>query len=58
MSSSTQRLKNIKHSIEDIEYILNMVDFKITQAVEDSIIEDVLRIDLPIIKKIADTELQ
>ena len=115
MSSSTQRLKNIKHSIEDIEYILNMVDFKITQAVEDkilkpairmhiikiaeqfsklkddnafhvlekfsnndlkgisavrnfiahdydsvddSIIEDVLRINLPIIKKIVDTELQ
>lgn len=43
MSSPQQRLRNIKNSIDDIEFILNSVEFKITQAIEDKILKPAIR---------------
>ena len=37
MSKAKQRLLKIKESLEDIEFILDEFDFKITQAVENRI---------------------
>ena len=46
MSSPQQRLKNIKNAIEDIEFILHSVDFKITQAIEDKILKPAIRMHI------------
>ncbi len=46
MSSPQQRLKNIKNSIDDIEFILNSVEFKITQAIEDKILKPAIRMHI------------
>ncbi len=46
MSSGLDRLGSIKQSIEDIEFILNEVDFKITKVVEDVIFKPAIRMHL------------
>lgn len=46
MSSPQQRLKNIKNSIDDIEFILNSVEFKISQAIEDKILKPAIRMHI------------
>lgn len=46
MSSPKQRLTSIKKSIEDIEYILHSVKFKITTAIEDKILKPAIRMHI------------
>ncbi len=46
MSSPQQRLKNIKNSIDDIEFILNSVEFKISQVIEDKILKPAIRMHI------------
>lgn len=46
MSSPQQRLKNIKNSIDDIEFILNSVEFKISQAIEDKILKPAIKMHI------------
>lgn len=46
MSSPQQRLKNIKNSIDDIEFILNSIEFKISQAIEDKILKPAIRMHI------------
>jgi uncharacterized protein with HEPN domain len=46
MSSGTNRLNKIIHCIEDIEFILNEKDLKITQAIEDKIIKPAIRMNI------------
>ena len=46
MSSGTNRLKKIIDCIDDIEFILNERDLKITQAIEDKIIKPAIRMNI------------
>ena len=46
MSKSLFRVENIIQSIEDIEFILDDLDLKITQAIENKIIKPAIRMHL------------
>ena len=46
MSKAKQRLLKIKESLEDIEFILDEFDFKITQAVENRILKPAIRMHI------------
>ena len=46
MSSAINRLQKIHKSIEDIEFIVNEHDFKITHAIEDKIIKPAIRMHI------------
>ena len=46
MSNKIQILNNIINSLEDIEYILHSVDFKITKAIEDKILKPAVRMHI------------
>jgi len=46
MSSALNRLKKIITCIDDIEFILNGEDLKITQAIEDKIIKPAIRMNI------------
>ena len=46
MSDSLLRIENIIKSIEDIEYILDDFDVKITKAIENKIIKPAIRMHL------------
>lgn len=46
MSSGLNRLEKILNCIEDIEFILNDKDLKITQAIEDKIIKPAIRMNI------------
>jgi len=46
MSSAFQRLQKILESIEDIEFILNEHDLKITTAIETKIIKPAIRMNI------------
>jgi len=46
MSKFLDRVRNIVTSIEDIEFILNDVDMKITEAIENKIIKPAIRMHI------------
>ncbi len=46
MSKAKERLKNILNSIEDIEFIINNPDIKITTAIENKLIKPAIRMNL------------
>ena len=46
MSKAIRRLHKIKEAIEDIEFILNEVDFKVTIAIENRIIKPAIRMHI------------
>ena len=46
MSSSANRLKKIVDCINDIDFILNDKELKITQAIEDKIIKPAIRMNI------------
>ncbi len=46
MSSGIDRLKKIYRCIEDIEFILNNEDMKITQVIEDKLIKPAVRMNI------------
>ena len=46
MSKGIQRLDKIVEAIEDIEFILNSKELKITQAIEDKIIKPAIRMNI------------
>jgi len=46
MSKAKYRLNKILKAIEDIDYILNEVDFKITKAIEDSILKPAIKMHI------------
>ena len=46
MSSSSNRLNKIVDCINDIEFILNEKNLKITQAIEDKIIKPAIRMNI------------
>jgi len=46
MSSAFNRLQKIYDCIEDIEFILNMNEMKITHAIEDKIIKPAIRMNI------------
>lgn len=46
MSSAINRLQKIYTSIEDIEFILNTNDIKITHAIEDKLIKPAVRMNI------------
>ena len=46
MCKATQRLDKIANAIEDIEFILNENNIKITQAIEDKIIKPAIRMNI------------
>ena len=46
MSKGIQRLDKILEAIEDIEFILNSKELKITQAIEDKIIKPAIRMNI------------
>ncbi len=46
MSKAKRRLQKIKKSLEDIEFILNEVDFKVTKAIEDAILKPAMRMHI------------
>jgi len=46
MSKGKQRLLKIKKSLEDIAFILDDVDFKITRAIEDRILKPAIRMHI------------
>ena len=46
MSSGIDRLKKIYECIENIEFILNNEDMKITQAIEDKLIKPAVRMNI------------
>jgi len=46
MSSVIERLNKIVNCIDDIEFILNEKDLKITQAIEDKIIKPAIRMNI------------
>ncbi|HUH41513.1 MAG TPA: HepT-like ribonuclease domain-containing protein [Sulfurimonas sp.] len=49
MSSGINRLQRIYECIEDIEFILNTQDLKITHAIQDKIIKPAVRMNIVII---------
>ena len=46
MSKGKRRLQKIENSLEDIEFILDGVDFKITKAIEDKILKPAVRMHI------------
>lgn len=46
MSKALSRLRKIKSAIEDIEFILEGLDFKVTSAVENRLIKPALRMHI------------
>jgi len=46
MSKHYQRLLNIKESLEDIEFILKDIDFKITKAIQNRILKPAIRMHI------------
>ena len=46
MSKAKRRLQKINDSIEDIEFILHKVDFKVTKAIENSILKPAIRMHI------------
>ena len=46
MSKSNQRLLSIKQSFEDIDFILQSKEFKITTAIEDKILKPAIRMHI------------
>lgn len=46
MSKAIERLMSIQKSLEDIEYILHQVDFKITTVIEDRILKPAIRMHI------------
>lgn len=46
MSKALRRLRKIKETIEDIEFILEEVDFKVTKAIENRIIKPAIRMHI------------
>jgi len=46
MSKSLERVENIVKSIEDIEFILDDSDIKLTQAIENKIIKPAIRMHI------------
>lgn len=46
MSKAIQRLFNIKQSLEDIEFILKELDFKITVAIENKVVKPAIRMHI------------
>ena len=46
MSNGFERLAKISHCIDDIEFILNEKDLKITQAIRDKIIKPAIRMNI------------
>ena len=46
MSKTYGRLISIKQSLEDITFVLNQSDFKITQSIEDKILKPALRMHI------------
>lgn len=46
MSSAEQRLQKIYECIENIEFILNTHDIKVTTAIEDKIIKPAIRMNI------------
>lgn len=46
MSSGLDRLNKIRNCIDDIDFILNDKDLKITQAIEDKIIKPAIRMNI------------
>lgn len=46
MSKTYGRLLGIKQSLEDVAFILNQNDFKITQSVEDKILKPAIRMHI------------
>ena len=46
MSKVKQRLLKIKESMDDIDFILNGVDFKITEAIENRIFKPAIRMNI------------
>ena len=46
MSKYYQRLVNIKESLEDIEFILKDIDFKITKAIQNKILKPAIRMHI------------
>lgn len=46
MSKARERVENIVKSIEDIEFILEDFDVKLTQAIENKIIKPAIRIHI------------
>ena len=46
MSKALSRLRKIKSTIEDIEFILQELDFKVTNAIEDKLVKPALRMHI------------
>jgi len=46
MSKVQRRLQKINEFIEDIEFILNEADFKVTRAIEDRILKPAIRMHI------------
>jgi uncharacterized protein with HEPN domain len=46
MSKGVYRLESILNSIEDIEFIINNPDLKITKSIEDRVIKPAIRMNL------------
>jgi uncharacterized protein with HEPN domain len=46
MSSAVDRLKTVYKCIEDIEFIINNDDLKITRAIEDKLIKPAIRMNI------------
>jgi len=46
MSKAKYRLEKSLKAIEDIEFILNSVDFKVTKAIEDSILKPAIKMHI------------
>ena len=46
MSKTRERLQSIMNAMEDIDFILHGVDFKLTQAIEDRILKPAIRMNI------------
>ena len=46
MSKAKQRLVSIKNAMNDIDFILNCVDFKMTKAIENRILKPAIRMNI------------
>ncbi len=46
MSKAKEHLLSIQNSLNDIDFILNEVDFKITKAIEDKILKPAIRMHI------------
>ncbi|HHH37827.1 MAG TPA: DUF86 domain-containing protein [Epsilonproteobacteria bacterium] len=46
MSKDLQRLAKVKEALDDIEFILNGAEFKVTHAIEDRILKPAIRMNI------------